>query len=452
MRLARLTGLEREKIETEYKELMRRIEDYKAILADRGRRMNIIRDEISELKSRFNDPRRTEIVEAEGDVEIEDMIANEDMVITKTRSGYIKRMAVSAYRAQGRGGRGVKGMDSKDDDYIESIFIASAHSYILFFTNAGRCYWLKVYQIPEAGRYSRGRSIVNLLQLRQEEQVAAYVPVREFDDVHYIICATAKGIVNKQPLSAYSNVRRDGINAINLDKGDRLIECRLTDGNNDIIIGTRNGQSVRFPESAARELGRNTRGVKGITLRGDDEVVGMVVVDETNTLLTVTDKGYGKRTEVAEYRRTNRGGTGIINIKLSQRNGHVVAMKTIRRGATDVMLISRKGIIIRSDADKISLIGRNAQGVRVMNLEEGDSVVDVALCDRETEGEEEGLEAGGLSIGRAHLGTPAAGRILDAAREPRLEGERQDDSSQNSGRGEENERRSEPAKEEENGE
>ncbi len=385
MRLSRLTGLERERIEAEHKELQKRIAEYDTILASRERRMEIIKEEMLDLKARFGDARRTEIVDAGGEVEIEDMIADEDMVITMSHSGYIKRCPVSAYRAQGRGGRGVKAMESKEDDFVESIFVASAHSYIMFFTNTGRCYWLKVYRVPEAGRYSRGRSIVNLLELRENEEIEAFVPIREFDDSHFIICATAKGIVNKQPLSAYSNVRRDGINALNLDEGDSLIECKLTDGNNDIILGTRSGQAVRFHESAARELGRNTRGVKGISLRGDDDVVGMVVVDESNTVLTVTENGYGKRTLVSEYRRTNRGGTGIINIKITERNGQVVAMKPIRRSDTDVMLISRNGIIIRSDAEKISLIGRNAQGVRLMNLDEGDAVVDVALCDREEE-------------------------------------------------------------------
>ncbi|MBD3390385.1 MAG: DNA gyrase subunit A [Chitinivibrionales bacterium] len=421
MRLARLTGLEREKIEAEYRELQTRIADLTAILDSRDRRMDIVKDELRDLKARYADERRTEIVEAEGDVEIEDMIADEDMVITMTNAGYVKRTPVAVYRSQGRGGRGVRGMESKEDDFVWSIFVASAHSHILFFTNTGRCYRQKVYRIPEAGRYSRGRSIANLLQLRPGEFVAAVVPVKEFDGTRHIICATAQGVVNKQPLQAYSNVRRDGINAVSLDESDRLIEVRLTDGDDDVIIGTRNGQAVRFHESAARELGRNTRGVKGISLRGDDRVVGMVVVEESNTVLTVTEKGYGKRTAVTEYRRTNRGGTGIINIRQSERNGHVVAMKSIRRADTDVMLISRNGIVIRSDAERISLIGRNAQGVRLMNLSEGDTVVGVALCDREdaepVEGGEENVSQDG-----GDEGEPGAAGDSGTARPDEAEG------------------------------
>jgi DNA gyrase subunit A len=389
MRLQRLTGLEREKIEEEYSALLRRIAELEEILAHRDKRMAIIKEELLDIKKRFSDPRRTVIEEDSGDVDIdiEDMIADEDMVITMTHQGYVKRTAVSAYRSQGRGGRGVKGMDSKEDDFVNTLFIASAHSYILFFTNAGRCYWLKVYKIPEAGRYSRGRPIVNLLQLRPDEVVASFVPVRNFNDTLFIIAITQKGVINKQPLSAYSNVRRDGINAINMDDGDRLIECKLTNGNNDIIIGTRDGMAVRFHESAIRELGRNTRGVKGITLRETDAVIGMVVVDESNEILSVTEHGYGKRTAVTEYRRTNRGGIGIINIKTTDRNGVVVGIKRIRSDQ-DVMIITRNGIIIRCDGSQISLIGRNTQGVRLINLEDGDSVIDVALCDREQQEEQ----------------------------------------------------------------
>ncbi|MBW1764257.1 MAG: DNA gyrase subunit A, partial [Deltaproteobacteria bacterium] len=384
MRLQRLTGLEREKIEEEYLALLNRIEVLKGILENRDRRMEIIKEELLEIKKKFRDERRTEIVEDEGDVDIdiEDMIANEEMVITMTHEGYIKRCPLNTYRSQGRGGRGVKGMDSKEDDFVDTLFIATTHSYILFFTNTGRCYWLKVYKIPEAGRYSRGRPIVNLLQLRADEEVASFMPVKEFDETHFIVAITRNGVINKQPLQAYSNVRRDGINAINLDDGDRVIECKLTDANNDIIIGTKKGMAVRFHESAIRELGRNTRGVRGITLRSGDAVIGMVIVDESNVLLSVTENGYGKRTAVTEYRRTNRGGIGIINIKTTKRNGPVVGIKRIGE-VHDVMIITKKGIIIRCDGSKISLIGRNTQGVKLMNLEEGDAVIDVALCQRE---------------------------------------------------------------------
>jgi DNA gyrase subunit A len=304
------------------------------------------------------------------------------MVITMTHAGYIKRTPVTTYRAQGRGGRGVRGMESKEDDFVTTLFVASNHTYILFFTNSGRCYWLKVYQIPEAGRSSRGKPIVNMLDLKQGEKVAAFVPVKEFDDNHFIVAVTKLGVINKQPLSSYSNVRRDGINAINLDENDYVIECKLTNGDNDIILGTRGGQAVRFHESAARELGRNTRGVRGITLRNSDEVVGMIIVNENDDVLTVTEKGYGKRTPVADYRKTNRGGSGIINIKVTDKNGPVVALKGVYRDG-DVMLITRNGIIIRSAVGRISVIGRNTQGVRLISLDEGDHVIDVAMCEKD---------------------------------------------------------------------
>jgi DNA gyrase subunit A len=381
MRLSRLTGLERDKIEAELAQLRLTIEELESILADRNKRMSIIKTELLDLKNRFGDSRRTEIVEASGDVEIEDLIADEDMVITMSHSGYIKRSAATEYRSQARGGRGVLGMDSKDDDFVEQLFVASAHTYILFFTNAGRCYWLKVYRIPEAARQSRGKPIVNLLSLRPDEKIAAFVTVKEFDESHFILTVTERGIVNKQPLIAYANVRRDGINAVNLDEGDRMIECKLTNGNNDVILGTAEGQAVRFHESAARELGRNTRGVKGITLRGSDRVVGMIIVDESLQVLTVTEHGFGKRTPVVEYRKTNRGGTGIINIKKSERNGSVVGLKSVTDDI-DIMLMTKNGIVIRCDVSKISVVGRNTQGVRLINLADGDRVVDVALCEK----------------------------------------------------------------------
>jgi DNA gyrase subunit A len=388
MRLSRLTGLEREKIEAELIELRLTIEELESILADHNKRMTIIKTELLDLKSRFGDQRRTEIVEASGDVEIEDLIANEDMVITMSHAGYIKRSAVTEYRSQARGGRGVLGMDSKDDDFVEQLFVASAHSYILFFTNAGRCYWLKVYRIPEAARQSRGKPIVNLLSLRPEETIAAFVTVREFDESHFILTVTERGVVNKQPLIAYANVRRDGINAVNLDEGDRMIECKLTSGNNDVILGTAQGQAVRFHESAARELGRNTRGVRGIKLRGTDRVISMIIVDESQQVLTVTENGFGKRTPVTDYRKTNRGGSGIINIKKSERNGAVVGLKGVTDDF-DIMLITKNGIIIRCDITKISVVGRNTQGVRLINLEEGDKVVDIAVCEKEPQLDQE---------------------------------------------------------------
>ena len=396
MKLHRLTGLEREKIELELAELHRLIGELTGILESRERRMLIIKNELLDIKKRFGDARKTTIVEASGDdadIDIEDMIADEDMVITMTHGGYVKRSSVTTYRTQARGGKGVLGMESKDDDFIESLFVASTHAYILFFTNAGRCYWLKVYKIPEAGRQSRGKPVINLISLRPDEKIAAFVTVKEFDESHYIVSATERGVVNKQPLVSYSNIRRDGINAMNLDEGDRMIECKLTNGNNDIILGTATGQAVRFHESAARELGRNTRGVRGVRLAGNDRVVSMIIVDESHQVLTVTENGYGKRTEVAEYRKTNRGGSGIINIKTSERNGNVVALKGVTDN-DDIMLMTKNGIIIRSSVGKISVIGRNTQGVRLINLEEGDKVVDIALCEKQSDEEIAAVQAG----------------------------------------------------------
>ena len=406
MRLQRLTGLERDKIEAEYQELQQRISELTRILENREERMAIIVAETLDLKARFGDVRRTEIVETSIDVNIEDMIADEDMVITMSHGGYIKRTPVTTYRAQGRGGKGVKGMDSKEDDFVTTLFVASAHTNILFFTNTGRCYRLKVYQIPEAGRSSRGKPIVNILELKPEEKIAAFVPVRTFDSDHFIVAATHLGVVNKQPLSAYGNVRRDGINAINLDENDRVIESKLTTGDSDIILGTLLGQAVRFHESAVRELGRNTRGVRGVTLRGEDRVVSMIIVNEADDVLTVTEKGFGKRTAVADYRKTHRGGSGIINIKVTEKNGNVVTLKGVH-GELDLMIVTRNGIIIRSDVGKISTIGRNTQGVKLISLDEGDSVIDLALCERDET--PEGVD-GALPEGVAD---PAAAAIAD---------------------------------------
>jgi len=386
MRLQRLTGLERDKIVNELNELLIIIEKMKEILERRDLRMNIIVEELTDIKNKYADPRKTEIVDATGDVDLEDMIAEEDMVITMTHEGYIKRTAVTTYRSQGRGGKGVKGMVSKENDFITTLFVASTHAFILFFTNKGRCHWLKVYRIPEVARQSKGKPIVNLINLQPDEKIASFVVVKEFDPDHFIVAVTSRGVINKQPLTSYSNVRRDGINAFNLDDGDNVIECKLTNGDNDIILGTASGQAVRFHESAVRELGRNTRGVRGITLREADSVVGMIIVNEKDEVLTVTEKGYGKRTPVDEYRKTNRGGVGIINVKVTEKNGRVVAMKGIC-GAYDLMVITKNGIIIRTSIDRISVIGRNTQGVKVISLDETDSVIDITLCEQYDEEE-----------------------------------------------------------------
>jgi DNA gyrase subunit A len=416
MRLKQLTGLEREKIEQEYQELVKLIEELTAILASRDRRMQIIKGELEEMKERYGDARRTEITDAVGDVDIEDMIAEEDMVITMTHEGYIKRTATTEYRSQGRGGKGVKGMESKENDFISTLFVASTHAYILFFTNKGRCYRLKVYKIPEAGRASRGRPIVNLIELQEGEKVAALVPVREFDETHSIIAATERGIINKQPLTAYANVNRNGVKAYRLNEGDSLIEVKLTSGSDDIILGTAMGQALRFHESVARNHGRGTGGIRGIRLRPGDKLVGMIIASEQNDILTVTDRGYGKRTLVAEYRRAmNRGGSGIRNIRLTNKNGHVVALKRVHTGL-DVMLITKNGIIIRMDVDLISQWGRYTQGLKLINLDEGDSVIDIALCDHDDSGEDDGVTGAAVITAQAPVETaPEDAGIADAA-------------------------------------
>ena len=377
MPLQRLTGLERDKIEAEYKELITTIEDKRAILASRERQMQIIKDEIDDLAERFGDERRTEIVYAAEEFDIEDLIAEEDMVVTISLSGYIKRLPPRAYRVQNRGGRGVTGMKTKEEDFVEHLFVASTHSYIMFLTAKGKCYWLKVFRIPEGDRTAQGRSIANLLPLGQDDQICAIVPVQEFSDDQYLFTATRNGIVKKTRLSAYQNIRRDGIIALKIQDEDDLIGAAITDGQQDIALLTRNGQAMRFSESDVRSMGRVSTGVKGIRLRQGDEVVDMVVVRESSSLLTICENGYGKRTFQAEYPCKHRAGQGVIDIKTSPRNGPVVACREIE-GEEEVMLVTQNGIMIRISVQDISTIGRNTQGVRVINLDEGDRVIDMA--------------------------------------------------------------------------
>ncbi len=378
MRLQRLTGLERDKIEQEYLELIKLIEKLKGILASKTKRMNIIKEELAELKKKYGDERRTEISEEEeGEFTIEDLIAEEDMVITITHSGYIKRLSVTSYRRQGRGGRGVIGIETKEQDFVEHLFIASTHNYILFFTPKGRCHWIKVHEIPVGGRLAKGKNIVNMLDLGEEESIAAFVPVKEFDDKHFVVMASQNGRIKKTLLSAFSNPRRGGINAMNVPKDDNLIEAKITDGTCDIVLATREGQAIRFPEDKVRNMGRAAYGVKGVTLAKKDRVIGMVVVKRDATLLSVTENGFGKRTNIADYRVTNRGGKGIINIRTTQRNGKVVDIKEVLTD-DELMLITQKGIIIRQPVNQIKAIGRATQGVKLINLDAGDKLVDVA--------------------------------------------------------------------------
>jgi len=319
------------------------------------------------------------------------------MVITITHSGYCKRLPVTSYRKQQRGGRGAIGIETKEEDFVEHLFIASTHEYILFFTSAGKCYWLKVHEIPQGGKLAKGKPIVNLLALQEGEKVAAMLPVRKFDDQHYIILCTRQGTIKKTVLSAFSNPRKGGIIAIGIDKGDQLIDAALTDGQSEIVLATRQGMAIRFHEEKVRDMGRGAYGVRGITLEDKDYVIGMVVVRREATLLVVTEKGYGKRTDISDYRVTNRGGKGVINLKVTDKVGEVVAIKEAL-DSDELMIITQKGIIIRQPIGKIKVIGRNTQGVRLINLDSGDRVVDVARVVPEEEEAANG--AGGESASK----------------------------------------------------
>ena len=393
MPLQRLTGLERDKIESEYTELVRTIEELRAILASRDRRMQIIKDELEEIRERFGDERRTEIVYAAEEFDLEDLIAEEDMVVTISRAGYIKRMSPRAYRVQNRGGRGVTGMKTKEEDFVEHLFVASTHAYIMFLTSKGQCHWLKVYKIPAGDRASRGRPVVNLLKIEPDEQVAAVVPVQEFSQDRYLFTATRRGIVKKTVLSAYQNIRRDGIIALKILEDDDLIGAAITDGHQDIALVTRNGVMMRFNELEVRSTGRVSTGVKGIGLRQGNEVVDMVVVQEQGSLLTICENGYGKRTDQSEYPSRHRGGMGVIDIKTTERNGKVVACREVLDG-DEVMVVTQNGIMIRVPVQGVSRIGRNTQGIKLINLDSEDRVIDMTRVVQNGEGEDEGEEVG----------------------------------------------------------
>lgn len=393
MRLQRLTSMESQKIEEEHKELTVQITDLRDILDNQPRRMNIIKDEMIDLKERFGDERRTEIMEEAEDVSMEDLIADEDMVITISHTGYIKRIKTDTYRSQSRGGKGVTAMTMKEEDFVEHLFVASAHTYILFFTNRGKCRWLKVWEIPESGRAARGKAIINLLELEPGEKVAAFLPIKEFDDQHYVIMGTRMGFVKKTILSAYSRPRRNGIVAITIREGDELIDAKITDGDNDIIVASLNGQAVRFHEGDVREMGRGAQGVKAINLAETDQAVAMVPVRRDSKLLVVTENGYGKRTEIEDYRLTKRGGKGVINIKASERNGRVVSVREVF-DEDELMIITMKGVVIRLPICDVRTIGRNTQGVRLINVAPGDKVVDVSQVAVSEESEESDGEEG----------------------------------------------------------
>jgi DNA gyrase subunit A len=389
MQLQRLTGLERQKILDELAELLKTIERLRAILASERLLMQIIVDELKEVRSKYGDDRRTEILEGEsGEINIEDLIAEEDMAITVTNTGYIKRTAISTYRNQRRGGKGRIGMRTRDEDFVSHLFVASSHAYIMIFSDRGRAYWLKVHEIPDVGPGGKGKSIANLVSMEEGERIAAMLAVKEFDDDRFVVMGTRHGVVKKTALSAFSNPRAGGIIAMGVEDGDSVITVLVSDGKGEIFIGTRNGMAIRFQENDVRPMGRTAYGVRGITLRDDDVVVAMEVVQPAGTLLTVTERGYGKRTDIDEYRVQSRGGVGVINISTSSRNGQVVGVSYVEEG-DEVLLITQQGMIIRMPTNDVRAIGRATQGVRLIEIEGEDKVVSVArLVEKDENGEE----------------------------------------------------------------
>ncbi|AHW61031.1 DNA gyrase subunit A [Draconibacterium orientale] len=384
MRLRQLTGLEQDKLRKEYDEIMAQIEEYKAILADVNLRMEIIKEELQEVKNKYGDERRTEIVPNAEEFNPEDFYADEEMVITISHLGYIKRTPLTEFRTQGRGGVGSKGSTTRDEDFLEHIIIASMHNTLLLFTEKGKCYWLKVYEIPEGTRASKGRAIQNMLNIEPDDQVLAFIKVKtladqEFINNNYIILATKKGIIKKTTLEAYSRPRQNGVNAITIKEGDQLLEARLTNGKSEVMLAVRSGKAIRFNESIVRAIGRTASGVRGITLgHENDEVIGMVcVMDENEDILVVAEKGYGKRSKIDDYRITNRGGKGVKTLNITEKTGELVAIKSVSDD-NDLMIITQKGITIRLAVNTISVLGRATQGVRVINLREDDRIASVA--------------------------------------------------------------------------
>ncbi|WP_041606163.1 DNA gyrase subunit A [Halothermothrix orenii] len=387
MRLQRLTGLERDKIEAEYKELKEKIAYYRSILADEGKLLGIIKDELLELKEKFQDERRTEISIQAVDLDVEDLIPEEQVVITLTHHGYIKRMPIDIYRSQRRGGKGIIGINTKEEDFVEHVFTTSTHHYFLFFTNKGKVYRLRVFEIPQASRQARGTAIVNLLELEEEERITTVIPIREFDEERYLVMVTRNGMIKKTPLAEYES-RYTGLIGLTLRDEDELIDVKYTDGNQSVIIVTHRGKAIHFKENEVRSMGRTAMGVKAITLEDGDYVVGMGVDSEGDDLLVITEKGYGKRTPLEEYRLQSRGGKGLITANITEKNGNLAGVKVVREDH-DLILITSEGIIIRTRVEGISRLGRNTLGVKVIRLEEGDRVVSLARISPEEKDIEE---------------------------------------------------------------
>ena len=392
MRLQKLTGLETEKVVEEYKELIKTISHLKSVLENKNQRMEIIKNEIAEIRDKYGDNRRTEIVPVDTEFSMEDMIAEEEVVLTITHNGYIKRTALNTYRTQRRGGRGVQGATSKEEDFVEHLFIANTHNYMLFFTDQGKCYWLKVYDIPQGGRATRGRAIVNLIGCDPGEKVEAFVSVKEFNDDHYIVMATRNGIIKKTVLSAYGNPRKGGIYAIEIRDKDKLIEARITNGDHDILLGTREGKSIRFSESNIRPSGRKTMGVKGITLSSkEDYLVGMLVVKREGTILVATEKGYGKRTDIIQYRTQTRGGKGVMTMRCTEKTGKMVKIMEVV-DSDDLIVITDSGVLMRQPVGDIRAIGRVTQGVRLVKLDDGTTISSITRVMSENETPENPIE------------------------------------------------------------
>lgn len=399
MRLQRLTGLERDKIRDEYNELMKLIEYFRSVLASEDLRMEIIKDELAEIKEKYGDARRTEIVYSSDDISMEDMIADEEVVITISHLGYIKRTPLSEYRTQGRGGRGAKGSSTRDEDFVEHIYVATNHNYMLFFTEKGRCYWLKVYGIPEGNKTSKGRAIQNLISLSPDDKVKAFINIKDLENEEYInnnfiVMCTKNGTIKKTSLEAYSRPRMSGINAITIEDDDVLLEARLTNGKNEIMLATKKGKLVRFKEQTVRPMGRNSIGVKGVTLDGpDDVVIGMVCVTdpEKESLMVVSEKGYGKRSEVEEYRITNRGGKGVKTINITEKTGNLIAVKVVD-DSDDLMIINKSGVTIRMSIGELRIMGRATQGVRLIRLDDDDEIASVAKVEIDEEEKKAAME------------------------------------------------------------
>jgi DNA gyrase subunit A len=404
MQLQRLTGLERQKILDELAELLKTIERLRAILASEHLLMQIIVDELRAVRDKYGDDRRTELVDATGEINVEDLIAEEDMAITVTNTGYIKRTAISTYRNQRRGGKGRIGMRTRDEDFVGHLFVASTHAYIMIFSDRGRAYWLKVHEIPDVGPGGKGKSIANLVSMEDGEKIAAMLTVKEFEEDKFVVMGTRLGVVKKTPLSGFSNPRAGGIIAMGVEAGDAVIAVQLTDGQGEVFIGTRDGMAIRFEETDVRPMGRTAYGVRGITLRGEDFVVAMEVVKPGGTLLTVTERGFGKRTELDEYRVQSRGGVGVINISTTTRNGPVVGVSYVQEG-DELLVITQQGMILRLQTDDVRSIGRATQGVTLINIEDDDKVVSIArLVDKE--GVEEGDSPAGEPAGEPPAGEP----------------------------------------------